>query len=290
MALVLECRRGGARVIDELGRELAAVGIRGRLRRRILAELGDHLDCDPEAQLGEPRALARQFADELGTSRSRRAAFAGFGALAVAGLAYTVAFVAESGVSVPDSPAHSRVLGALAGAALVVAPQVAFVAGALALVRAFRHRRDRALPAGEVRLLRRRTWLALAAGAAAMGATALFGYEYGVSTGIAYVAAAVGGGAILLAAPTALAGARVHATAPGDADDVFADLGPLVPASLRDAPWRFARTVALLVGIAVAVAGVLQSDPFDGLLRGLAESLACFAGFAAFGRFLGLRR
>jgi hypothetical protein len=277
-------------VIDELGRELGAVGISGRLRRRILDELRDHLACDPEAQLGDPRGLARQFADELGTSRSRSAAFAGFGALAVAGLAYTVAFVAEAGVSVPDLPAHSRVLGALAGATLVVAPQVAFVAGGLALVRAFRRRRDRAIPAAEVRLLLRRTGLALAAGAAAMGATALFGYEYGVATGIAYVGAAVGGGALLLATPPVLAAARVHATAPGEPGDVFADVGELVPKRLRGDPWTFAQTVALLAGLAVALAGIAQSDPFDGLLRGLAEALACFAGFAGLGRFLGLRR
>jgi hypothetical protein len=276
-------------VIDELSRELAAVGIRGRLRRRILAEVNDHLACDPEARLGEPRELARQFADELGTARSRRAAFAAFGALAIAGVAYAVAFVAEAGVSVPDSPAHSRVLGALAGATLVVAPQVAVVAGGLALVRAYRRRRDRAVPAAELRVLLRRTGLALAAGAAAMGATALFGYEYGIATGIAYVAAAVGGGALLLAAPTALAAARVRATSPGEPGDVFADLGALVPERLRGNPWAFARAVALLAGLVVALAGIAQGDPFDGLLRGLAEALACLGGFAVLGRFLGLR-
>jgi len=39
-------------VIDELARELASVGIRGRRRERILTEFADHLTCDPEAQLG----------------------------------------------------------------------------------------------------------------------------------------------------------------------------------------------------------------------------------------------
>jgi len=60
--------------VTRLGEELGRVGIRGRLRTRILAEYADHLACDPAAQLGEPGALARQFADELGSARARRAA------------------------------------------------------------------------------------------------------------------------------------------------------------------------------------------------------------------------
>jgi len=51
-----------------LSRELTAVGISGQLRRRILDEVGDHLSCDPEAALGEPRALAGDFADVVGTA------------------------------------------------------------------------------------------------------------------------------------------------------------------------------------------------------------------------------
>ena len=49
-----------------LSRELSAVGISGQLRRRILDEIGDHLSCDPQAPLGEPQALAREFADLRG--------------------------------------------------------------------------------------------------------------------------------------------------------------------------------------------------------------------------------
>jgi hypothetical protein len=66
-------------VIAELGRELAAVGIRGRERDRILAEFADHLACDPDAVLGDPRELARQFADDLATDTTRRAALWTFG-------------------------------------------------------------------------------------------------------------------------------------------------------------------------------------------------------------------
>jgi hypothetical protein len=40
----------------------------------------------------------------------------------------------------------------------------------------------------------------------------------------------------------------------------------------------------------IGLAGVVQSDPFDGLARGLADGAACLAGFAVLGRYLGLRR
>ena len=274
-------------MIEELARELAAVGIRGRLRRRIVAEVADHLACDPDADLGPPRALARQFADELGTSRSRRAAFAGFAALGVAGVAYAVAFVASAGMTATQP--HSRVIGWLAAAALVVAPQIAFVAGALALLRALRRRRDCALPAQEVQVLVRRTGVALAAGLGTMGAVAVSAHEYGAHAGIAYAAAAIGGGALLLAAPSALAAARIRPAGAGDAGDVFADLGALVPERLRGDARRLARAVAAAVGLAVWAAGIVQGDPIDGLIRGVAEALACLGGFAVLGRFLGLR-
>jgi hypothetical protein len=66
-------------MIDELRRELAAVGIRGRQRDRILAEFADHLACDPAAELGDPRTLATQFADELAIDSARRSALWTFG-------------------------------------------------------------------------------------------------------------------------------------------------------------------------------------------------------------------
>ena len=56
----------------------ARAGIRGARRRPIVAEFAGHLSCDPRAELGDPAALATQFADELGTSFVRRAAFQAF--------------------------------------------------------------------------------------------------------------------------------------------------------------------------------------------------------------------
>jgi hypothetical protein len=278
-------------VIDELRRELGAVGIRGRLRRRILDEFRDHLTCDAHAELGDPRTLARQFADELGTTRSRRAAFAAFAGLAVAGIAYTAAFAA-SAVNAPspvDMHARTPFLGWLAAVAVVLAPQVAFVTGSLAALRAFRRRRERAVPARDVQILVRRTGLALAAGLATMAAIGLYAYEYGVETGIAYVGAAVGGGALLLATAPVLSALRVRPSAPGEPDDVIADLGVLVPEPLRGDPWRFARAVAVLAGGLVWAAGIVLGDPIDGLFRGVVEAVACLGGFAVLGRYLGLR-
>jgi hypothetical protein len=57
--------------VDSLEVELAAAGIPARRRARIVAEFSDHLHENPEAELGAPRDLARQFADELGTRLAR---------------------------------------------------------------------------------------------------------------------------------------------------------------------------------------------------------------------------
>ena len=64
MEVVRQCGRVGADVIEpvlsELEQELAAVGIGGRLRRRILTESEDHLRSDPDAasRFGSPRRVA----------------------------------------------------------------------------------------------------------------------------------------------------------------------------------------------------------------------------------------
>src|SRR5581483_3100990 len=80
--------RGGAsgmRYLDDLSQELRAVGIRGRRHARIRDEFADHLECNAEAELGNPRELAHQFADELGTALARNAALIAFAALVLVG-------------------------------------------------------------------------------------------------------------------------------------------------------------------------------------------------------------
>lgn len=277
--------------VDDLRSELAGVGIRGRLSRRILAEVDDHLRSDPDAQarFGSPREVANEFAAELGTSASRRSAVGAFAALAVAGAVYAVAFI---GANYAGHSSADRPIASLAFAVIVVAPQVAFVAGALALLRVFRLGRDRVFPSSERTVIARRTAVALGAGILTMAAWALFAFDFrGELAGwwIGITVAGSGAAILLLAAAAvpACAAAQFRPSVAGAAGDLFDDLGLT---RYRSDPWRFARRVALLAGVGVWVAGIAASDPFDGLLRGVVEGGACLAGFGVLGRYLGLRR
>jgi MFS family permease len=282
--------------VRDLSDELAHVGISGRLHRRILAEIGDHLACDPDADLGRPADLACQFADELGTRRARRAAFASFSALAIAGLAFAVAFL-SSGSAGPNATrvyASSALLGYAGTALVLLAPQLALVAGSLAAMRAFQRRRERIITKPEATIIGRRTAVALGSGLAAMAGLLLVAIEFkgqlaGWWTSLTLGAAAVGSGAIALAMPGVFSALRLRPVATGPPCDLFDDLDGLVPARLDGRPWVFAFAVAAAIGVVVTLAGVLQADPIDGALRGLAEAIACLLGFAALGPYLGLR-
>jgi hypothetical protein len=278
--------------LARLRSELAAVGVRGRLRARILAESEDHLRSDPEGveRFGAANELANSFAAELGARASRRAAVSAFAALGVAGAVYAVSFIGASFGHLPPSDLWPT-LALLSFPAIIVAPQVAFVSGSLALLRSLR-RRDRVLPSAELQVMHRRTGLALLAGLATMAALALFAFELRNETDGWWVVFTLAGSAaaaslLVVAAVPTTGAARLRPRVAGEAGDVFDDLGL---AGYRDDPWRFARRVAFAVGLAVWIAGIVQGDPIDGAIRGLAEALACLSGFAAFGRFLGLRR
>jgi hypothetical protein len=277
-------------VIEELSRELGTVGIRGRLRRRILIEAADHLQSDPDAleRFGTPHEVANAFAAELGARASRRAAVSAFMALGVAGVVYAISFVGASFAGQPP-PDTWPLLATLAFPAVIIAPQVSFVAGGLALLRSLR-RREPVLPDAELTVINRRTSLALASGLVTMGAVALFAFELRNDMSGWWVAVTLAGTAtasvlLFLAALPAAGAARLRPRVAGDAGDVFDDLG-----FGRTHPWRFARRVALGAGVVVCLAAAVQGDPIDGAIQGTAEALACLGGFAVFGRFLGLRR
>jgi hypothetical protein len=279
--------------LDELSHELAAHGIRGRTRRRILLEADDHLRSDPDAQprFGSAREVANSFAAELGVQATRRAAVSAFAALGVAGAVYVALFV-SLGFAGPPSEMFDPALGALAFAVVVFAPQVAFVAGVLALVRTLRRREARVIPTRELVVIRRRTGVALAFGLLTMGAFALFAHEFravlpGWWLTVTYVSTAGASVLLALAAVPTFAAARVRPEVAGDAGDVLDDVGI---ERLGDDPWRLARFVAVAVGLLVWLAGAVQGDPYDALLRGALEGLACFGGFVVLGRYLGLRR
>jgi hypothetical protein len=275
--------------LDELAHELSLRGMRGRTRRRILAEAEDHLRSDAQAQerFGSASEVANAFAAELGAQASAVGAFA---ALGIAGAAYAFSFVALAFAN-PPTEAFAPTLGAVAFATLILAPQVSFVAGVLALVRALRCR-ERILPTSELVILNRRTGVALLFGLATMGALALYGYEYrAVLAGwwltVTYTSSAVASTLLATAFLPTIRAARLRPRVGGAAGDVFDDLGF---ENLRVEPWRFARRVAFGVGLTVWLAGIVQADPFDGLIRGVFEGLVCLSGFAALGRYLGLRR
>lgn len=281
--------------LDECSRALGAVGITGRLRARILVELEDHLACDPGAELGAPRQLACRFADELGTSRARRAAIASFAALALAGGLFTATFLtAPAGALVGRGHAASPFLGDLGNLMAILFPQLAFVAGVLAGLRAYRRRGRPVLAGAEAAMIVRRAAVGVAAGPATMIGLALIGIEYRGDLSSSWLtlnllAAIVGGCSLAAVVPSLVAAVRVRSTAPGTAGNVFDDLGDLAPRWLCGRPWRFAYVVSGGLVVLVTLLGIAQSDGYDGAARGLAEAVACLIGFATLGRFLGLR-
>jgi hypothetical protein len=282
--------------LQDLGRELGAVGITGRLRLRILNEFEDHLRSDPVAELGRPTDLARQFADELGTSRVRRAALLSFSALGVAGVLFGVVFVLAPAPAFGALPGRVSWLARLAGVAVILATQIAFAAGLLALLRALWRREARVISRAEGVILLRRVVVALLAGAVSMVSLGLLAILLRHNVAGWWVVLAVscsGVGLVLLlacAAP-ASAAARLRPGAPGPAGDLFDDLGPFVPPALdglRGHPWRVAGLLAAGIFFLLAAAGFAASDGPDGVARGLLDALACLAGFATLGRYLGL--
>jgi hypothetical protein len=278
---------------SRLGRELTAVGISGRLRRRILAEIADHLATDPEAQLGDPAPLASQFADELGTARALTAAVAGFAALAVAGVLFAVAFLLSGSRVFGAAPRGELLIGRVGTWVALLAPQIAFVAGLLAALRWLRRRRSAVLPAAEATVIVPRAAVGVLAGIAttvSLGVIAIANRHY-VSSGwmwLALVGAGLGCLALTAALPSVWAAIRLRPVASGPAGDVFDDLGGLVPSRLRGRPWRLAVIIAGAVAVLITLAGVPASDAFDGALRGIADALVCLLGFATLGRYLGL--
>jgi hypothetical protein len=241
--------------VKGLRQELARVGIRGRLGRRIELELADHLACNPYAKLGTPSQIAERFAAELRIVRTRRASLVTFGALALCALALFAAAGAQPvGAGNPG-----------AGLAILAFAQIAFVAGSLALLRAWRAR----VPA-DLRLAQRRSAIALAAG-----------------VGVCAAAAVDSPSAWLLVC--ALAPLPVLAVAAASTRRAIAVTGA-APAARPELP-----PLALLVLGAIAVAGVVAQGALfehslvEGVVRGAIEAAGLLAGIVVLGRLLGLR-
>jgi hypothetical protein len=287
------------RYLAELAAALDSVGIRGELRRRILLETEDHLRSDPEWQsrFGNPTAVAARFADELAVARSRGAANATFLALAVAGAAYAAAFIlANRGADIFVGGFAELAIALVAGVLVILAPQLAFVAGILAVVRSFRLGRGAADAPADVPLLRRQTATALLAGWVTLASLATFAVTKGGPEPrwwIVGVLAAVGLAAVPLAWATArvLRAARLRPQASGAARDAYTDIDIVLRGhvDLRDRSWSFCAAVAVLAGLATFATAAVAGQPDEGLRNAVAETVAVVGGFWLFGDLLGLR-
>lgn len=246
--------------MSELRAELSRVGIRGGLADRIEAELADHLACNPDADLGSPRLIAEAFADELRLPRTRRAAYLGFGGLALAALLLLVVL--------GNAPRHTGAAGdtiAFAGLALVLGAQVAFVAGVLALWGVVRG----TAPA----VVQRRVLVALAGGALVFAAEAVD-------------AVAQQRWIVLLAlAPVPLlAASALHLR-------TAVALTPARTVGARGfSPIEAAAVGVAIVALMVLGSAVAEHSWVEGISRGVLEALAFAAGFLVLGRSLGIRR
>ena len=285
--------------LDALEAELATAGIPARRRSRIVAEFDDHLAENPAATLGAPRDLARQFADEIGTRLARRTAYTAFVALTVVGAFLVVMFVTGGRQhgwvgygGYHDGLAPRWWWGPLQ-LALTLTAEVALASGVLAVLRAYRLRREPAISAADAAIINRRTALALVAAAVTMldlpltagGATNLGAPV----TGLWWPAVQYGGYAaialLLAVLPAVLAAARLKPRRDGQPADLVGDLGLRDP---RVTPLRVVLALALVIVIALTLIGARSGDTHNGLIRGLLDAAACLAGFAVLGRFLGL--
>jgi hypothetical protein len=267
-------------VIDELARELTLVGVRGRRRERILDEFADHLACDPDAQLGEPRQLAAQFADELASDAARGTAFGTFVALAV--VAFAVGVPQVTLPTVPDiAGGRSIFLVGPATLAMVIGSQVAFAAGALAALRALRFGGPQ-----EVGLIRRRVAVALGGGALTAIGSALYAVNFWsvVPDWWALLAVAGAGASAVPLAASALAHMKSSSITVSQREDVRglnADLGPFAR------PWLIGGTA---VGAMLVATSILEGSMVEGALRGGFEAILFVGCFLVLRRPLVLTR
>ena len=125
------------------------------MRKRIALEYADHLAVRPRrgGAAGNPEELAGEFAAELAADDARRVARNTFAALALAALALVAGqlTIAAAGGYLGYSSGLSTALAVPTILTILIAPQIALVAGSLAALRALRRRQSRRLPAGEGR-------------------------------------------------------------------------------------------------------------------------------------------
>lgn len=282
---------------DQLADELDRRGMPVRRRAAIVLELEDHIACDPASvsRLGDPAELAAEFTDELATQTAKSGAWAAFGALALAAVALAVSQLALGAAGGYPGYDHglSVILASVAILCMFVSPQIALVAGTLAALRALRRRRNAVLAASEVRLIRRRTSVALGAGLACSVGLELYVVNF-LDVEPAWWLALVGSLAGLAIVTIGASAVRLRASgglvvgASGPSGDIYDDLPPL--RFLRGRPWRLCAIVAGGVGLAMTLfVWHAEHSLEEGLQRGIFEGLAAAVGFVLLGRAIGAR-
>jgi len=284
--------------LERLNDELSGLGLTGRERRRIVLELRDHIDSEPgcEDRLGDPGELAARFGDELAADRTRRGTYYVFGALAIAAVALLVsqAAIGAAGSYPGFDRGLSLALFVPAALGMFIAPQVALVAGTLAALRAVRRRKARILPAAELALIRRRSWVGVSAGIATAAGLELYVVNFssvlpGWWLALVGSLSAVAAAALLAAAATLVRAGAVATATSGGAGDVFDDLPVIRWQWLQSHPWRLGVAASLSVGVAMTLVGWhAEHSLIEGIERGVLEGLAAAVGFALLGRAIGV--
>ena len=226
---------------------------RSSSRRRVsprVAALSDHLRENPEADLGAPRDLARQFADELGTRLARSTAYRAFVVLAGAAIVLVVMFFKGGRtwggwVGYGNYPVSFYFPWWWVPMMFVwfISAQIALAAGGLAHVDA--------------------RWNTLA-----------------VTVGPALILL------LLAMLPDVLRATRLRPAREGAAGDLTIDLGTDDP---HATPGRIAAGLSVVILLVMIGIGARSGDLYAGILRGLLDAAICLAGFVLLGRYLGLR-
>jgi hypothetical protein len=292
--------------VSELATELRRAGVPRRLARRFEHEARDHLLSAAEARgteaaiaaFGQPSVLARRISEQVATRSTRRAAVVALVALAGTAAAYLGAGAIASQAGNPDFTSGATPwLGVLSVLALAILPQIALACGLLVVLPLLVRRRSPVLSDAELTVVRRRAAVAVAAGAGAMVAWALWLLEFrsqiteAASWAVPVLVALV----LVSLLPLSLASVSVKRASRPAAwqgprattalEDAVALGAAVLPASRRFvslSPWRLAAALAGLIGaVAFAAGWALEGDPGSGVVRGGFEAvavLACFAG------------
>jgi hypothetical protein len=267
-----------------------------RTRARILAEVSDHLreaiaagqsEAEAVEAFGDPTVLAARFQEQFATSSARRAT------------RWTVLSVAGLGAGFALAPSTSGPSAAV----IWIAAQLGVVAAVVGIARWLRYRPQRQVPASRLADLYRANGLATSC--VGLVGIALI-VDGGLIAGGALLAAAAVGGIAVARSVVSARAVKAAPTTENAFDDLLALARRYVPAvdalqagAARRHPWTFCLAFAAACGLAVAAQHALVDGgvtPHAGrallasLIIASIEAAAVIGCYAAFGRFLGIRR